>query len=753
MANFDTIKTVIDANINTNGTQNITGGKMNSILKQMVDATDAELTELSAETNTKLTELSAESSHLTLEGAKETLVEKKYYNFIVGETYNVILRNAISADTIQVGEGYTIFGIAAYSTGGKISDLVNITHSMIPTMDTSYSFTIPSGTEYLKVVGRCDIGTTIDMLFAIVPKDVVESIKVVSSQLNETKSQLLSFQVEGNDTTLVFSDIKRNIVPGHRYRVYIKNPDIDMSGLSFAGLSYVRFSILSYDSSNNRTALIFDIPWSLPLLPYYDVTLPDTSKGLGIAIRAKKGEILEVYAEDTTISLTNKERLAYEETGIVAKGNLNYGFYNKTLEAISYSTTVWTYLVPVKAGKLYHVKGKQVRDNMRLYDSAGNEIQKDSNAYFGTTVGENLKMPLEYGEGLRLQIPVSTSYGDKPEDIQLYEDIALPQMPIEGDFSLDMESVEYDGKVGTELKATKFAEIYSRYDTLVSAYPNNMSKKLLGYGTATDGNDDTTLPIYEYTFNPLVGHGKNQTIYEGEIPFPNYTKKIILTSGVHGREKISVEAVYKFMENVCKGENSQFASLASNFVIKVIPLVNPFSYDDFSRLNKRGVNINRNLGYSWDNQDIHDATDKGSAAYSEKESQILRDWLRENSDAILFIDAHDSMYSSQYANVAAYVCSADDDILKLGASHIKVESRKVWNDNPSLAKKIYGFIASQKGAVTYWEGASVGIKASSIIEINDYFFNNEQFNQYAIELHCWAVYNWILANIQYVLKK
>ena len=49
MAKFDTIKTAIDANINTNGNQAITGSVMNSVLKQMVDSTDAELAEFSAE--------------------------------------------------------------------------------------------------------------------------------------------------------------------------------------------------------------------------------------------------------------------------------------------------------------------------------------------------------------------------------------------------------------------------------------------------------------------------------------------------------------------------------------------------------------------------------------------------------------------------------------------------------------------------------------------------------------------------------
>ena len=54
MADFNTIKTTIDANINTNGNQAITGAVMNSVLKQMVDSTDSELTKLSAETNHKV---------------------------------------------------------------------------------------------------------------------------------------------------------------------------------------------------------------------------------------------------------------------------------------------------------------------------------------------------------------------------------------------------------------------------------------------------------------------------------------------------------------------------------------------------------------------------------------------------------------------------------------------------------------------------------------------------------------------------
>lgn len=54
MADFNTIKTTIDANINTNGNQAITGTVMNSVLKQMVDSTDEQLTELSEEIGGKV---------------------------------------------------------------------------------------------------------------------------------------------------------------------------------------------------------------------------------------------------------------------------------------------------------------------------------------------------------------------------------------------------------------------------------------------------------------------------------------------------------------------------------------------------------------------------------------------------------------------------------------------------------------------------------------------------------------------------
>ena len=49
MGRFDKTEQTIDANIKTNGKQAITGSVLNSVMKDMLDATDKEFTELSVD--------------------------------------------------------------------------------------------------------------------------------------------------------------------------------------------------------------------------------------------------------------------------------------------------------------------------------------------------------------------------------------------------------------------------------------------------------------------------------------------------------------------------------------------------------------------------------------------------------------------------------------------------------------------------------------------------------------------------------
>lgn len=104
MANFDTIKTAIDANVNTNGKQEITGGKMNSILHQMVDATDEQLTELDGK-SIFLSEPNIKGAKRIVELYLPTLEDSETYHFSFLRWYD---NNVLQARIVRDSDGKTI---------------------------------------------------------------------------------------------------------------------------------------------------------------------------------------------------------------------------------------------------------------------------------------------------------------------------------------------------------------------------------------------------------------------------------------------------------------------------------------------------------------------------------------------------------------------------------------------------------------------------------------------------------------------
>lgn len=86
MARFDTIKATIDANIKSNGNQDITGQVMNSVLNGVLSSVDDSMTQEAQKVDTKLTELSAEnetirteveSQNQLIEDLQNTKIEKE----------------------------------------------------------------------------------------------------------------------------------------------------------------------------------------------------------------------------------------------------------------------------------------------------------------------------------------------------------------------------------------------------------------------------------------------------------------------------------------------------------------------------------------------------------------------------------------------------------------------------------------------------------------------------------------------------
>lgn len=164
--------------------------------------------------------------------------------------------------------------------------------------------------------------------------------------------------------------------------------------------------------------------------------------------------------------------------------------------------------------------------------------------------------------------------------------------------------------------------VYSLFDTLQQENPAYITKTELGLAY----ND---IPVFEYTFNPI------RPTHSSIKPYP----KILIGAAVHGGEGLAVTSLYYLFNRICtEWQNDEKLNyLRHNINFSVVPLRNPGSYNEKLYVYPNGVNINRNFSYGWENST--DET-KGTAPFSELETQIQRDWMVANQDALFQIDCH-----------------------------------------------------------------------------------------------------------------
>lgn len=186
-----------------------------------------------------------------------------------------------------------------------------------------------------------------------------------------------------------------------------------------------------------------------------------------------------------------------------------------------------------------------------------------------------------------------------------------------------------------------FATVYDAYDSILASVQHE--KNLLGYGTDSSGAEDMNLPIYEYVLlNPIEPNYPTNPEMAIE-PAP----KVCITSGLHGDERGAVVALMNLIRMIVSGTDSVSMALRQAVQYHIVPVANPGGYNDYTRDNRHGVNINRNFGYNWTGTAEH----AGSSAYSEYETQALKAWVEEQSPTTLFaIDCHNHL-ASQTDNI------------------------------------------------------------------------------------------------------
>lgn len=174
---------------------------------------------------------------------------------------------------------------------------------------------------------------------------------------------------------------------------------------------------------------------------------------------------------------------------------------------------------------------------------------------------------------------------------------------------------------------TEFLELF--YDGFVSAPPSGVTVYKNSIGKDESGQYD----MLEYDFCPT-----------------NYNRTILLSSGMHTYELSASFGLANFIGHLYTDTgNDAFDYIRNNVRIKVIPIVNPWGFNQYPKTygNMNGVNPNRNfdLNGEWAAYPVYTPSQnewnvKGAYPFSEAEVHNLARWAESNWNAEFWIDCH-----------------------------------------------------------------------------------------------------------------
>ena len=177
------------------------------------------------------------------------------------------------------------------------------------------------------------------------------------------------------------------------------------------------------------------------------------------------------------------------------------------------------------------------------------------------------------------------------------------------------------------LNGTTHKQLYSEYDTLCEKYPLYLKRADDGFMLDENGNE---IRLYKLRFNDTFistaesGGGSNQWKDEYEY------NRCLLTSGVHGDEKTSVWGLLYTVRDILSSKTAECSFIRNNCTLYIMPCINPWGFDNNSRNNKNGLNINRDTG-----------------TFTTKEAQAYKKIIDSASFA-LCIDVHGTQGSNTY---------------------------------------------------------------------------------------------------------
>lgn len=319
----------------------------------------------------------------------------------------------------------------------------------------------------------------------------------------------------------------------------------------------------------------------------------------------------------------------------------------------------------------------RIRSRHGVYTLQGCMIDAKTGFYFGVFVYKDkecktLIESMEIGSNLTHYVTKNRGYvricvkrTDNKEISSDFDNVAKSAIEINGISDKEIEykvsyipnkPYKFSGEISLDILSaqSRLNALYDAFDTLVTRFPNNISMEVLG----TDQTD--TYELRCYTIRP------NKSNKAKTLP------KILWLNNIHGEEPNSIVSCYyiakELLENHSSDANLQM--LFANCQIMIIPAVNPYGVEHKTRENGRvftyngieyvGVNLNRNFDANWQFNAPDETKSNplynygGTSANSEKETQIIVKFIKDNADALFAVNKHDNASISSIGGYISY---------------------------------------------------------------------------------------------------
>lgn len=173
-----------------------------------------------------------------------------------------------------------------------------------------------------------------------------------------------------------------------------------------------------------------------------------------------------------------------------------------------------------------------------------------------------------------------------------------------------------------------YATMTAMFSALASAHPDYITETSLGRDASG------TYDIKSYVLDAP------SSLSAGQASVVSTSKPtVIITAGLHGVEPDAVHTVYHMVDDLCDHymESEMLFYLHNNIRFIILPICNPWGYVNRSYHNSNDVDLNKNFEYGYRN---NGSANTGSAAYSEAETQLMKEVFDTYSDALLHIECH-----------------------------------------------------------------------------------------------------------------